>query len=521
MLALLATLTLLQASPRPQPSACYEVFVRSFYDSNGDGIGDLNGLTQKLDYIKGLGADCIWLMPVAESPSYHGYDVTDYYKIEPDYGTNDDFKRFMSEAHRRGIKVIVDLVLNHASDQHPYFQASLRDTASPYRNWFIWSPTPGPKNQYGNDNWHRSPVRDEYYFGFFWKGMPDLNFRNPAVMEESKRVARFWLEEMGVDGFRLDAVRHLVEDGPIVSNTPGTHQALRDFGGYVRSIAPPPQSFTIGEVWDNIDVQLTYYPDQLDSYFAFDVADAIIDGARTGKGSRILPAVMRLEQAIPDHRWAPFLRNHDQTRTMTELKGNTAAAKVAATILLTLPGVPFVYYGEEIGMTGDKPDERLRTPMQWSASSAGGFSTAQAWESLQPDSLSTTVAAQDHDSTSLLNHYRRLMRVRAAHPALTQGSIIPLDAGNDQVVAYIRTDSAQAVLVVANLGATPLENVRLRSADSVLARGRYRRTNLLGGPGAAPLTVGVGGRLTSYVPLRSLRARQAYVFALVRLKATR
>lgn len=172
-------------------------------------------------------------------------------------------------------------------------------------------------------------------------------------------------------------------------------------------------------------------------------------------------------------------------------------------------------------MTGDKPDERLRTPMQWSPTPAGGFSSAKAWESLQPDSMSTTVATQERDSTSLLNHYRRLMRVRATHPALTRGSIIPLDAGNDQVVAYIRTDGAQAALVVANLGATPLENVRLRSADSVLARGRYRRTNLLGGPAAAPLTMGVGGRLTSYVPLRSLSARQAYVFALTRLKATR
>ena len=514
MLALLAGLTLLQAPARPQPSACYEVFVRSFYDSNGDGIGDLNGLTQKLDYIKGLGADCIWLMPVAESPSYHGYDVSDYYTIEPDYGTNDDFKRFMGEAHRRGIKVIVDLVLNHASSEHPYFQAALRDTGSPYRDWFIWSPTPGPKNQYGGDNWHRSPVRDEYYFGFFWKGMPDLNFRYAPVMEESKRIARFWLEEMGVDGFRLDAVRHLVEDGPIVSNTPGTHQALRDFGGYVRSIAP--QSFTIGEVWENIDVLLTYYPDQLDSYFAFEVADAIVEGARSGKGDRILPAVMRLEQAVPNHRWAPFLRNHDQTRTMTALEGSTAAAKVAATILLTLPGAPFVYYGEEIGMTGDKPDERLRTPMHWSRSAAAGFTGGKAWQALQPDSFTANVAVQDRDSTSLLNSYRRLLRVRANTQALKTGTIVPLDAQNDAIVAYLRKDGNQAVLVVANLGAAPVAGVRLRSEPGVLACGRYTPRNLLGGPHAAPLAIRADGRITGYVPLGSLSARRAYVFELTR-----
>ena len=516
MLALLAALTLLQASSRPQPSACYEVFVRSFYDSDGDGIGDLNGLTQKLDYIKGLGADCIWLMPVAESPSYHGYDVTDYYKIEPDYGTNDDFKRFMAAAHQRGIKVLVDLVLNHVSSQHPFFQDALQGPGAPHRDWFRWSATPGPG---GANNWHRSPVRDEYYYGLFWSGMPDLNFENPAVREEAKRVARFWLEEMGVDGFRLDAVRHLVEVGDQISNTPGTHEVLREFGGYVRGIAPG--SFTIGEVWDNLDVLLTYYPDQLDSYFAFEVSDALLDAVRTGTAGRLLPTVLRLDRAVPAHRWAPFLRNHDETRTMTALSGDAAAAKLAATILLTLPGVPFVYYGEEIGMTGDKPDERLRTPMQWSRSAAAGFTSGKPWEALQPDLLTANVAAQNRDSTSLLNHYRRLMRVRATHPALTQGRIIPLEAGNDQVVAYIRTNGAQAVLVVANLGATPVENVRLRSPDSVLARGRYRRTNLLGGPSAAPLTMGAGGRLTSYAPLRSLSARQAYVFELTLLNPTR
>jgi alpha-amylase len=503
MLAFIAALTLFQA--RPQPSACYEIFVRSFFDSNGDGIGDLNGLTQKLDYVKGLGADCIWLMPVAESPSYHGYDVTNYYKIEPDYGTNEDFKRFMTEAHRRGINVIVDLVLNHSSDQHPYFQAALQDIASPYRSWYRWSSDSG-------HNWHRSPVRDEYYYGFFWKGMPDLNFETPAVMEESKKIARFWLDSMRVDGFRLDAVRHLIEEGTVDANTAGTHRVLREFGTYVRRIAP--RSYTVGEVWDNIDVLLTYYPDQLDSYFAFEVADAIVEGARSGSGSRILPAILRLEGAVPDHRWAPFLRNHDQQRAMTALNGDVAAAKVAATILLTLPGVPFVYYGEEIGMTGNKPDEQLRTPMQWAPAPAGGFSAARPWEALQPDSMTVTVAAQDKDSASLLNHYRRMMNLRAVTPALTQGDIVPLDAGNDAVVAYLRRMDKQIVLVVANLGATPLGNVALRSNGGAVTRGRYAVRSLLGGRAAASLTIGADGRIAGYVPLPELSARRAYVFAL-------
>ncbi len=377
------------AAPLPTPpTTCYEVFVRSFYDSNGDGIGDLRGLTQKLDYIAGLGADCVWLMPVAESPSYHGYDVTDYYKVEPDYGTND-----------------VDLVLNHTSSEHPWFQEALKDSSAPHRSWYRWSRTPG-------NNWHKSPLLDEYYFGLFWSGMPDLNYENPAVLDEMKRVARFWLDSMHVDGFRLDAVRHLVEEGNEVSNTPGTHAVLRDFGQYVRTIAP--RSYTIGEVWDNPDVILTYYPDQLDAYFAFPISEALIDAVRTGKAGGLIPTVEQFQRAVPAYRFAPFQRNHDQTRTMTALGNDTAGAKLAVTILMTLPGVPFIYYGEEIGMTGDKPDERLRTPMQWSATSRG-FTSGKPWETPQADTLTVNVASEERvDSTAgeRLGAARRPARAR-------------------------------------------------------------------------------------------------------------
>ena len=441
MLPILALL--LQVSAHP--NVCYEVFVRSFYDSNGDGIGDLRGLTQKLDYIAGLGADCVWLMPVAESPSYHGYDVTDYYKVEPDYGTNDDFKAFVTAAHQHKIRVLVDLVLNHTSSEHPWFQKALRDTTAPHRGWYRWSKTPG-------NNWHKSPVRDEYYFGLFWSGMPDLNYENPAVLEEMKRVARFWLDSMHVDGFRLDAVRHLVEAGNEVSNTPGTHAVLRDFGQYVRGIAP--QSYTIGEVWDNTDVILTYYPDQLDAYFAFPISEALMEAVRTGKAGGLLPSVEQFQRAEPAWRWAPFQRNHDQTRTMTALGNDTAGAKIAATILLTLPGVPFIYYGEEIGMTGDKPDERLRTPMQWTGTSAG-FTSGKPWEAGQADSLTTNVAGESRASGSLLSFYRRLLRERLKSSALRNGELVPVPTDNEAILAYIRRDSTEAVLVAANLGKTP------------------------------------------------------------------
>ena len=253
------------------------------------------------------------------------------------------------------------------------------------------------------------------------------------------------------DGFRLDAVRHLVEVGTEVSNTPGTHQVLRDFGQYVRSIAP--QSYTIGEVWDNADVILTYYPDQLDAYFAFPISEALIEAVRTGKAGGLLPTVEQFERAEPAWRWAPFQRNHDQTRTMTALANDTAGARLAVTILLTLPGVPFIYYGEEIGMTGDKPDERLRTPMQWTAS-ARGFTSGKPWEVLQADTLTANVAAEDRKPHSLLNLYRRLIHLRATNSALRSGTLEPIETGNESVIAYMRGDSQRVVVVAANLGNT-------------------------------------------------------------------
>ncbi|HET6765591.1 MAG TPA: alpha-amylase family glycosyl hydrolase, partial [Longimicrobiaceae bacterium] len=268
---------------------CYEVFLRSFADSNGDGIGDINGLIGKLDYIndgnprseRDLGASCIWLMPVAESPSYHGYDVADYYRVERDYGTNDDFKRLVAESHRRGIAILVDMVLNHASSQHPYFQEALRDTASPYRAWFRFaSPKPAQMGPWGTEAWRRSPVRDEWYYGLFSPQMPDLNYATPAVREEAKKVATFWMREMGVDGFRLDAVPFLMEEGEQMANSPGTHAMLAEYQAHVRSIKP--DAFTVGEVWDSAGTMLTYYPDQLDSYFAFEASDSLLSAVANG-----------------------------------------------------------------------------------------------------------------------------------------------------------------------------------------------------------------------------------------------
>jgi alpha-amylase len=517
-------------APRPSGSAarrsppltwtrgavCYEIFVRSFYDSDGDGIGDLNGLTSKLDYVSGLGASCIWLMPIAASPSYHGYDVSDYYKVEPAYGTDEDFKRFVTEAHRRGIAVLVDMVLNHSSSDNPWFQAALRDTTSPYRHWYRFSPTQGGKGPWGAEAWHRSPVRDEYYYGVFWSGMPDLDFHTPAVRLEAMKVADFWLRDMGVDGFRLDAVPYLVEDGACMTGCPGTHAFLHEYAAHVDSVKPG--AYTVGEVWGNIATVLPYYPDQLTSYFGFELADTLISVLRTGSAAGLLPGFLRLQDTLPAYRWSPMLSNHDGTRSMTMLGGDVSRARLAATLLLTLPGLPFVYYGEEIGMTGDKPDPRLRTPMQWGPVHGVGFTTGTPWETPQPDSLTANVAVEDSVPGSLLNLYRRLIHLRKENDALATGRLVPLVASSPQVAAYLRRAGDHAVLVVANLGGTAVPGVTVASGEQggLLPPGAYSARNLLGGPDGPILQVTGGGTIRGYTPVATIGPRGSLVLELTR-----
>jgi alpha-amylase len=440
---------------------CYEIFVRSFADSNGDGIGDLRGLTARLDYISDgnpntttdLGANCIWLMPISKSMTYHGYDVTDYYHVNPHYGTDEDFRQLVRQAHRRGIRVIVDFVPNHSASENPYFKSALQGPASPYRDWYRWSPIkPSQPGPWGQQAWHKSPVRDEYYYGVFWHEMPDLNYQTAAVLNEMKNVTRHWLTDMGADGFRFDAIPYLVEEGSQLKHTRGTHDVLRQLGDEIRRVAP--ESFTIGEMADgSAGILATYYPDQLDAYFAFDVASGTLQSARTGVAGPFLKAVREADSLFPAGRWSPFLTNHDQPRVMTVLGGDRARARVAASAMLMLPGLPFVYYGEEIGMSGTKPDEQIRTPMQWSSAPGGGFTTGTAWESPQPDWTVTHVQAQDRDPASLLNHYRRLIHFRNAHPALS-GSDLAIGSASDSAVAvFLRRGPGETLLIVLNFGA--------------------------------------------------------------------
>jgi glycosidase len=506
-------------------ATCYEVFVRSFYDSDGDGIGDLKGVIAKLDYINdgdplsthSLGARCIWLMPIDESPSYHGYDVTNYYRVAPALGTNEDFARLMTAAHGRGIRVIVDLVLNHSSDAHPYFQEALRDTASPYRAWYRWSPTKIDKGTWGSELWHKSPVRDEYYYGLFSPRMPDLNYESPAVVEEAKRIAKFWLDSMHVDGFRLDAVSYLVEHGARLMHTPETHALLREWKAYVRGLNA--DAFTVGEVTFANDTLLSYYPDQLTSYFAFELADSLISAVRSGSARGLLVPALQLERTVPKGRWSPFLSNHDQTRVLTQLGGDVARARIAALLLLTMPGMPFVYYGEEIGMTGAKPDERIRTPMQWSREAGAGFTRGTPWEQLQNDSLTTTVSAENLDGRSLLGFYRQLIHLRSRCDALANGALVLLTASNDAVVAYLRRSGEGTVLVVANLSDARLSGITISSDAGALPAGTWLPRDLVAKAAPAPLVIGKDGRARKIL-LPALAPREGHLFALERIGGT-
>ncbi|MBU6200343.1 MAG: alpha-amylase, partial [Xanthomonadaceae bacterium] len=328
--------------------------MRSWYDTNGDGIGDLNGVTAKLDYLKWLGVSGIWLMPINPSPSYHGYDITDYYAINPQYGTMADFERLLHAAHQRGIRVIMDLVINHSSNQSPWFEAA-RDVHSPYRDWYEWAtPVTDLKaiSATGGSAWHElpgsQPATKQYYKGIFVAQMPDLNFDNPAVRKQMIEVGRFWLKK-GVDGFRLDAAQHIYDDLDTDWHSSTVLQKNLDWWReFHRGIdAVDPHAWLVGEVARNHADELVPWMDALDATFDFPLAKRLIDSAREERDRDLGATLARMDaayRAAAHGRFdnAPFLSNHDQERVMSQLDGNTAHMRSAAAMLLTLPGHPFV-----------------------------------------------------------------------------------------------------------------------------------------------------------------------------------
>jgi alpha-amylase len=462
----------------------YEIFVRSFADATtgplaNDGIGDFQGLIEKLDYlndgdpetITDLGITGIWLMPINPSPSYHGYDVTDYFGVHPQFGTRQDFERFLAEAHRRGIRVIVDLVLNHSSSQHPRFVQALRGEPAS-RDWYVFVPpsdVPTTLGPWGQQVWQEK--QGQHYLGIFWAGMPDLNYRNPAVTAEAERIAAFWLREMNVDGFRLDAIRHLIEDGDVMTDTPETRAWLKRFQAKLRQIEP--DVLTVGEVWASTEAVSEYIAeDALDLAFEFDLATAILDAARTGNKAKLAYTLDNVAASYPANRYATMITNHDQNRVASELGEDTPRLKLAAGLLLTAPGVPFVYYGEEIGQIGEKPDEMIRNPMPWSSAVHGGFTQAhRPWEPMQPGHATRNVAVQDADPASLLNHYRRLIRLRQSEPALSRGGFRSIETGREDVIAWERAAAGQRLIVVANLAGDTIRNFRVPGTEGDVIAG--------------------------------------------------
>jgi len=463
----------------------YEIFVRSFADSNGDGVGDLNGITARLDYLKWLGVSGLWLTPIYPSPSYHGYDVTNYFAINPQFGSMEDFKRLLREAHARGIKVLIDMVLNHTSDRNPWFKQAL-DPKSPYHDWYTWAGKGTDLAELSSLNgpaWHS---RDgQYYLGDFSGDMPDLNYDSPAVRREMIRVGRFWLA-LGVDGFRLDATTQIYIDfRSDVGSRLAAERNIAWWQQYRAGLrASDPSVFLLGEVPAQSEAAAAPYYSALGSVFDFPLARVLVGAAAhetsPNLGSYVQQAWRRFRTnargSIVD---SPFIGNHDRDRVLDQLRGNMSHMRMAAAMLLTMPGDPFVYYGEEIGMHGVKPDPSIREPMRWDRSPDQAGETR--WEPA-PDNASPclSVVAERADPQSLLHLYRRLIHWRIDLPALRDGAIASYAADGGVISAYTRTDHAQRLLVIHNLsGATRSLSLPDASFRAVI-RGTHAGIRLVG-----------------------------------------
>jgi maltose alpha-D-glucosyltransferase/alpha-amylase len=486
----------------------YEVQVRGFADANGDGTGDLRGVAQKMDYLEWLGVDCIWLLPIYESPLRDGgYDIADYFTVLPEFGDLGDFVLLMDEAHRRGIRVIVDLVMNHTSDQHPWFQASRSDPEGPYGDFYVWSDTdegyPDARVIFVDtetSNWTWDPVRQQYYWHRFFSHQPDLNYDNPAVQEAMIEVLRFWLD-LGLDGFRLDAVPYLFErEGTNCENLPETHAYLKRVRKEVDSLYPDKVLLAEANQWPADVVQYFGDGDECHMAFHFPVMPRIFMAVRREQRYPI-SEIMAQTPEIPDNcQWGIFLRNHDELtlemvtdeerdymyaeyaqdprmkanigirRRLAPLLDNSRdQMELFTALLFSLPGSPVLYYGDEIGMgdniyLGDR--DGVRTPMQWSPDRNAGFSTCDPQRLYLPvimDPLygyqSLNVEAQMRGNNSLLHWTRRLMAIRRRHPTFGLGSYEELGSSNPSVLAFVREFGDDFVLCVNNLSrfAQPVE----------------------------------------------------------------
>lgn len=436
----------------------YEIFVQSFADSDGDGIGDINGMTSKLDYIKDLGVEGIWLMPINPSNSYHKYNVEDYYNIHPDYGSLDDFKKFVEEAHKRGIHVIIDLVINHSGDKNIWFQEALKGPANKYWDYYVWAHKDDPKVQppvsedgtprRWRSNWNKVDGSDYMYFAHFGRNMPDLNYDNPLLQQEMFKVGKFWLKDVGVDGFRLDAARHIFPDYRAVDSHAWWEYFLQEMKKVKEDV------YIVGEVWAPSDIVAPFLKG-IPALFNFDMGSAIIKAVNEENADGLIlkhKEIIDFYKSVnPDYVDCTFLTNHDQNRILSSVGDDVEKAKIAASLLFTLPGSPYVYYGEEIGMLGKKPDQLIREPFLWDKASNDKYRTS--WETPEYSLESTVVPekVQEKDTKSLLNHYKSLIQLRNHSSALTYGELENVDSSNPAICAFLRTDEKESLLVIHNL----------------------------------------------------------------------
>jgi maltose alpha-D-glucosyltransferase/alpha-amylase len=487
-----------------QDAIFYELYVRAFRDSNGDGSGDLVGVIEKLGYLQQLGVDCIWLLPIYPSPLRDdGYDISDYTGIHPDYGTIEDFRRLIEAAHAHGLRVITDLVVNHTSDQHPWFIESRSSRGNPKRGWYVWSDT---DRRYGDariifvdteeSNWTYDEKTGQYYWHRFYSCQPDLNYDNPEVQQAMLDVMRFWLE-MGIDGFRVDAVPYLYErEGTSCESLPETHAYLKRMRRLMEDNWP--EAMLLCEANQPPEDLVAYFGDgdEFHMGFHFPLMPRLFMALRQEDAAPLLAVLEQTPPIPPGCQWCTFLRNHDELtlEMVTEaerrwmwaeyapdprmrlnvgirrrlaplLDHDPARILLANTILFSLPGSPVLYYGDEIGMGDDltRPDrDGLRTPMQWDDTPNAGFSAAPP-DRLYAPAIDDPVcgyrrvnaAAQQRDPGSLLSRMRELIALRKRHPVFSQGSLRFLDAGNRTLLAFVRADERETVIALHNLSEQP------------------------------------------------------------------
>lgn len=478
----------------------YEVYVRAFSDSNADGQGDLRGLIGKLDYIKELGVDCIWLLPICESPLVDdGYDVSDYRRVIPEYGTLDDFKQLVQQAHARDMRVIADMIMNHTSDQHSWFVDSRSARDSTKRDYYLWSATDRKFEEARiifvdsqKSNWQFDPQSGEYFFHRFYAQQPDLNYDNPIVREEMIDIIKFWLE-LGIDGFRCDAVPYLFKrEGTNCENLPETHEYLKQVRRFVSDHYPGKLLLAEANQWPQDAVAYFGNGDEFQMAFNFPIMPRIFMALKSADRTPVVDISEATPPIPPDGQWCTFLRNHDELtlemvtpeerewmwdqyapeprmrlnlgirrRLAPLLDNNPRKIRLADSLLFTLPGSPIIYYGDEIGMGDDiwlKDRDGVRTPMQWSALENGGFSKAPATRLYAPmvqdpvyGFAHVNVDSQRADPDSILQTIKHQIAVRRRHPVFGRGDCKFLLPANRSILAYSRQHLDATMLVVNNL----------------------------------------------------------------------